>query len=83
MKKKRYHFRDSQKKNSYLKAIVLFSIFGMLFSGYLSWGELVPGAAVVCAAASGKILGLPTCVWGFIMYLIIGVLAYLALQTKK
>ncbi len=72
-------------KNGYLKVIVLFSVFGMLFSGYLSFGELFPGASsgAACAVASAKILGLPTCVYGFLMYVIIGVLAFLALQSKK
>lgn len=27
-------------RNAYLKIILLFSVFGMLFSGYLSYGEL-------------------------------------------
>lgn len=72
-------------KNGYLKIILAFSIFGMLFSGYLSWGELFPGgsSAFSCAAASTKILGVPTCVYGFIMYVIIGVLSILALKSKK
>ncbi len=69
-------------KDGYLKTILLFSVFGMLFSGYLSWGELFPSAtpAFGCAVASAKILGVPTCVYGFVMYLIIGVLALLALK---
>ena len=73
------------KSKYYLKLIMLFSVFGMLFSGYLSFGELFPSAAsgATCAAASAKILGLPTCVYGFIMYVIIGVLAYLAYASKK
>ena len=72
-------------KNDYLKIILLFSIFGMLFSGYLSYGEFFTGGSsgLGCAVASTKILGLPTCIYGFVMYLIIGVLAYLALQIKK
>jgi len=72
-------------KNDYIKIILAFSVLGMLFSGYLSMGELFPGTSpgYGCAVASTKILGLPTCVYGFIMYVIIGVLAYLALQSKK
>ncbi len=72
-------------KNDYLKVIMAFSVFGMLFSGYLSWGELFPGApsGFSCAAASAKILGVPTCVYGFIMYLIIGILSVMALKSKK
>ncbi len=72
-------------KNGYLKVVLAFSVLGMLFSGYLSWGELFPGAASAfgCAAASAKILGVPTCVYGFIMYLIIGALSILGLRSKK
>jgi len=75
----------NMKKDEYLKIILLFSVFGMLFSGYLSYGELFPsgGGEFVCAALSAKILGVPTCVYGFVMYVIIGVLAYLALASKK
>ena len=73
------------KKDGYLKVILLFSIFGMLFSGYLSWGELLPGgsSSLGCAVASTKILGLPTCIYGFIMYLIVGILSLLAIRSKK
>jgi uncharacterized membrane protein len=72
-------------RNGYLKLIMLFSVFGMLFSGYLSFGEFFPGASggAVCAIASTKILGLPTCIYGFVMYLIVGALAYLAFKSKK
>jgi hypothetical protein len=72
-------------KDDYLKIILLFSVFGMLFSGYLSWGEHFPGVSSTfsCAVASTKIVGVPTCVYGFIMYLIIGVLSGLALKSKK
>ncbi len=72
-------------KDGYLKVIIAFSIFGMLFSGYLSWGELFPGTpqGFSCAAASAKILGVPTCVYGFIMDLLIGALAALALKSEK
>lgn len=72
-------------KDGYLKVIILFSVFGMLFSGYLSFGELFPGTSTGfgCAVASTKIFGLPTCVYGFLMYLVVGILAYLALQSKK
>ncbi len=70
-------------KNAYLKIILLFSALGMIFSGYLSWGEIFPSAtpAFGCAVASAKILGVPTCVYGFLMYLVIGILSILALRS--
>jgi len=72
-------------KNDYLKIIMLFSVFGMLFSGYLSFGEFFPSGSpgLACAAASAKILGLPTCIYGFIMYAVIGVLAYLSFRSEN
>ena len=72
-------------RKTYLMAILAFAVFGMLFSGYLSYNELFPSASggAVCAALSAKILGVPTCVYGFVMYVIIGVLAALALMSKK
>ncbi len=72
-------------KDGYLKVIFALSLFGMLFSGYLSWGELFPGAPAgfACAAASARILGVPTCVYGFAMYLVIGILSFLALKGKR
>ncbi|VVB68492.1 Uncharacterised protein [Candidatus Norongarragalina meridionalis] len=73
------------KKDDYLKAILLFAVFGMLFSGYLSYGEFFPSASsgTTCAALSAKIFGLPTCVYGFAMYAIVAVLALLAINGKK
>lgn len=69
-------------RNAYLKIILLFSVFGMFFSGYLSYGELFGTCELGCSAA-GRILGLPACVYGFVMYAIITALAYLALNAKK
>lgn len=73
------------KKDDYLKAILLFAVFGMLFSGYLSFGELFPSVSpgIACTALSAKLFGLPTCVYGFIMYAIVAVLALLAIMSKK
>ena len=72
-------------KSAYLKLIFLFASFGMVFSGYLSFGELFPSmsSGQVCAALSAKIFGLPTCVYGFFMYCIIAALSLLALTSKK
>ena len=69
-------------KNGYLKVIMALAVFGMLFSGYLSYGELFGTCTLGCSAA-GKIFGLPPCVYGLVMYTIITVLAYLAYSSKK
>lgn len=69
-------------RKSYIKGILGLSVFGTLFSGYLSYNELVKTCNVGCSAA-GTIFGLPPCVYGFTMYLIISVLAWLAFTAKK
>jgi uncharacterized membrane protein len=50
-----------------LKIIFGISIAGMLFSGYLSYIELVRNT---CALGGGctSVIGLPSCVYGFVMY---------------
>lgn len=55
------------KKQLSLKIILGVSIAGLLFSGYLSYGELF---ARVCPLGGGcsYVLGAPSCVYGFIMY---------------
>ena len=61
--------------------ILCISIAGMLFSGYLSFGELFKGSCPVGGGCS-SIAGLPTCVYGFIMYLIVFVVSVWALYSK-
>jgi len=70
-------------KNECLKAILALSVFGMLFSGYLSYGELFTSSGAACSVASVKILGLPACVYGFVMYAIILALSWLGLKSRK
>ena len=68
-------------KQTALKAILWISIAGMLFSGYLSYSELFLG---VCALGEGCkfILGLPSCVYGFVMYLVVFIIAYSGIKGK-
>ena len=69
-------------KQTALKTILVFSIAGMLFSGYLSYGELIKG---ICPIGGGctNLLGLPTCVYGFIMYALVFIFTILGLKAKK
>jgi uncharacterized membrane protein len=69
-------------KNMALKVIFGISVAGILFSGYLSYGELVEK---VCPLGGGcsSILGLPTCVYGFVMYLAVFVVSLMGLRSKK
>jgi hypothetical protein len=56
-----------------LNAIRVISAIGVLFSGYLTISELT---AQQCAAGGCQaILGLPTCMYGLVMYIAIFVLS--------
>ncbi len=68
-----------------LKIILGIGIAGMLFSGYLSYMELFAVCDAGCPApgAPGTILGYPACVYGFVMYAIVTIIAGLGLTAKK
>lgn len=53
-----------------LKIVFGISIAGILFSGYLSYSELVRST---CPLGGGctAIVGLPSCVYGFVMYAVV------------
>jgi hypothetical protein len=61
-----------------LNIIFWISLVGLLFSGYLSITELGTLSAGTCSAVGCQaILGLPTCLYGFMMYLIIFIISLL------
>jgi uncharacterized membrane protein len=70
-----------------LKYILGLSVAGLLFSGYLSYNELFASgcedALIKCGTKSFDILGLPACVYGFFMYLVIFILSYLGTRSRK
>ncbi len=69
------------KKQIALKTIFGISIAGLLFSGYLSFTELIQKT---CAVGScDNLLGLPVCVYGFIMYFAVFIITILGMQSKK
>lgn len=68
------------KKNLALKLILAISVAGMLFSGYLSYGELVAKACPIGGCTF--VLGAPACVYGFVMYLIVFVISLLGILDK-
>ena len=69
------------KEKTALKSIVGISIAGLLFSGYLSFSEIIMG---VCPLGGcGNLLGLPVCVYGFVMYLAIFIVSILGLMKSK
>lgn len=69
-------------KQTSLRIILVISVAGLLFSGYLSYGELVEK---VCPLGGGcsSLLGFPTCLYGFVMYLAIFVSSLIGLKSKK
>jgi len=63
-------------KKKLLKPIKWVSVAGMLFSGYLSVIEIT-------TSAGNYSLGLPTCAYGFVFYLLVFIFALLAVKKKK
>ncbi len=56
-----------------LTIISIISAIGVLFSGYLTFSELTAGKCPISGCQS--ILGLPTCLYGLIMYLVVFVIS--------
>lgn len=56
-----------------LRIILAISLFGVAFSGTLTYREVFAQTAAVCPSPGrpGTVLGYPACVYGFFMYLII------------
>ncbi len=71
-----------------LYAIAILAAAGVLFSGYLSYNELW-GGAVACGAqpgapaGAGLIFGLPACVYGLAMYVLVFAIAVLSLNSLQ
>ena len=74
--------------NAFLKLILIFSIAGLLFSGYLSYYNVfVGGCSETIISCGGPdqvlIFGLPTCVLGFFMYLAVSALSLIGLMSEN
>jgi len=68
-----------------LQVIAGIALFGLCFSGYLSYQELfVRQTASSCPTIGtpGTVLGQPACVYGFFMYLAVLVVAALGLRGR-
>ena len=64
---------DSKKA---LTIILIISLVGVLFSGYLTFTELPSIGAGTCGLGGCQmIFGLPTCMYGLVMYLAVFVVA--------
>ena len=74
------------KKQTALKTILIISILGMLFSGYLSYGELIAKSCYSSQLGMGSctvVAGIPACVYGFVMYLVVFVISVIGLRSRK
>lgn len=68
-----------------LQIILAIALFGVAFSGVLTYNELFSGSAEVCPSpgAPGTVLGYPACVYGFFMYVVIVALAAWGLAHRR
>jgi hypothetical protein len=70
-----------------LKVILAIALFGLFFSGYLSYHEVFatvpPAATCPSIGRPGTVFGYPACVYGFFMYLAIVTVAALGLRRKS
>jgi uncharacterized membrane protein len=74
------------KKECALKIILIISIAGLLFSGYLSYTELFAGFCGASELGMGEctnVFQIPACVYGFFMYLAVFIISLIGLKSKK
>ena len=60
-----------------LQWVFAISLFGVVFSGTLSYREVFGSSAAACPApgAPGTVFGYPACVYGFFMYLVLAAIS--------
>jgi hypothetical protein len=74
------------KKQTALTIILIISIAGLLFSGYLTYGELFAKTCYATSLGMGpctNVARLPACVYGFFMYLIIFVICLFGIKSRN
>lgn len=70
------------KRKTSLKIIILLALAGVLFSGYLSYSEIVKqtcGLGDTCSA----VFTIPACVYGFFMYLLVLIFSWIGFKAKN
>ena len=70
------------KKQTALKALFIVSLAGLLFSGYLSYTEIFQQTCAI-GGCSATVFAVPSCVYGFVMYLIGLIIAAIGLKAKN
>jgi uncharacterized membrane protein len=68
------------RKHLSLLVIFIISIAGLLFSGYLSYQELIQKTCPL--GGCSNLFGFPVCVYGFIMYLAIFLVSLFGLRGR-
>jgi len=71
------------KKQTALKTIFGISLAGVLFSGYLSYVEIFQQVCGLGGACSTEIFTLPSCVYGFVVFLAIFIVSIIGLKSKQ
>ena len=70
------------KKQTALKILFWISLAGVLFSGYLSYSEILQQTCAI-GTCSAKVFTLPSCVYGFVMYLVGLIISIIGLKSKN
>jgi hypothetical protein len=67
-----------------LQWVFAISLFGVVFSGTLSYREVFGSSAAACPApgAPGTVFGYPACVYGFFMYLVLAAISGAGLWSR-
>ena len=68
-------------KQTALKVLFWISLVGVLFSGYLSYTEIFQQTCAI-GSCSAKVFTLPSCAYGFVMYLAGLVISILGIKSK-
>ena len=68
-----------------LQWVLAISLFGVVFSGTLSYREVFGASAAACPApgAPGTVFGYPACVYGFFMYLVLAAISGAGLWSER
>lgn len=85
MRRARVELEEGIQMRRALQVILGISLFGVLFSGTLTYRELFGHAAATCPSpgAPGTVFGYPACVYGFFMYLVITGIAVTGLVVGR
>jgi len=68
-------------KQTALKVLFWISLVGVLFSGYLSYTEIFQQTCAL-GSCSAKVFTLPSCVYGFVMYVAGLVISIIGIKSK-